>query len=58
MIRGMVRGIFARDDSEAAMGTMQSHMKMTPNDAPETYRVVRKACRRQDPQRRQAVKRM
>ena len=44
MVRGMVRATYsARDDSDAAVGTMQSYMNMTPNDARETYRVVRKA---------------
>jgi ABC-type nitrate/sulfonate/bicarbonate transport system substrate-binding protein len=44
MVRGIVRATYsARDDSNAAVGTMQSYMRMNPNEARETYRVVRKA---------------
>jgi NitT/TauT family transport system substrate-binding protein len=44
MVRAIVRGTYlARDDSEAAIETMQTHMKMAPNDAKETYRLVQKS---------------
>ena len=44
MIRAIVRGTYlARDDSVAAIGAMQSHMKMTPDEARETYRLVQKS---------------
>ena len=44
MIRAIVRGTYlARDDSVAAIGAMQSHMKMTPDEARETYRLIQKS---------------
>ena len=44
MIRAIVRGTYlARDDSLAAIGAMQSHMKMTPDEARETYRLIQKS---------------
>ena len=42
MVRSIVRGtILARDDSASAIGAMQSYMKMAPEDAKESYRLVR-----------------
>ena len=44
MIRAIVRGTYlASDDSVAAIGAMQSHMKMTPDEARETYRLIQKS---------------
>lgn len=44
MVRAIVRGtLSARDDSAAAIGAMQSYMKMPLNDSRETYRLVRKS---------------
>jgi NitT/TauT family transport system substrate-binding protein len=44
MVRAIVRGTYsARDDSDAAVGTMQSYMRMNSDEARQTYRVVRKA---------------
>jgi ABC-type nitrate/sulfonate/bicarbonate transport system substrate-binding protein len=44
MIRAIVRGTYlARDDSVAAIGAMQSHMKMAPDEARETYRLIQKS---------------
>ena len=44
MVRAIVRGtFFARDDSATATATMQSYMKITPDEAGETYRLVRKS---------------
>jgi ABC-type nitrate/sulfonate/bicarbonate transport system substrate-binding protein len=43
MVRAIVRATYsARDDSDAAIGAMQSYMRMGPDEARETYRVVRK----------------
>ena len=44
MVRAIVRGtLSARDDSAAAIGAMQSYMKMPLDDSSETYRLVRKS---------------
>jgi ABC-type nitrate/sulfonate/bicarbonate transport system substrate-binding protein len=44
MVRATIRGtLAARDDSVAAIETMQSYMKMPPDEARETYRLVRKS---------------
>jgi NitT/TauT family transport system substrate-binding protein len=44
MVRGMVRATyFVRDESDAAVGTMQGYLRMNPDEARETYRVIRKA---------------
>ncbi|HEY1269641.1 MAG TPA: ABC transporter substrate-binding protein [Candidatus Binatia bacterium] len=44
MVRAIVRGtIAARDEPAAAIEVMQSSMKMSPEDARETYRLVRKS---------------
>jgi ABC-type nitrate/sulfonate/bicarbonate transport system substrate-binding protein len=44
MTRAIVRATFsARDDSAAAIGAMQSYMKMPPDEAKETYSLVRKS---------------
>lgn len=44
MVRTTIRGtLSARDDSVAAIEAMQSYMKMPPDEARETYRLVRKS---------------
>lgn len=44
MVRAIVRGTYlARDDSTAAIGAMQSHMKMAPEEAKETYRLIQRS---------------
>jgi len=44
MVRAIVRGTFsARDDPAAAIGAMQSYMKITPDDARESYQLVRRS---------------
>jgi ABC-type nitrate/sulfonate/bicarbonate transport system substrate-binding protein len=44
MVRAIVRGtLAARDDSATAIEVMQTSMKMNPDDARETYRLVRKS---------------
>jgi ABC-type nitrate/sulfonate/bicarbonate transport system substrate-binding protein len=44
MVRATIRGtLSARDDSVAAIEAMQSYMKMPPDEAKETYRLVRKS---------------
>lgn len=44
MVRAIVRGTYlARDDSAAAIGAMQSHMKMAPEEAKETYRLIQRS---------------
>jgi ABC-type nitrate/sulfonate/bicarbonate transport system substrate-binding protein len=44
MVRAIVRGtVAARDDSAAAIGAMQSYMKIPLEDSRETYRLVRKS---------------
>jgi ABC-type nitrate/sulfonate/bicarbonate transport system substrate-binding protein len=44
MVRAIVRGTYlARDDSAAAIGAMQNHMKMAPDEARETYRLVQRS---------------
>lgn len=44
MVRAIVRGThLARDDSAAAIGAMESQMKMEADDARETYRLIRRS---------------
>jgi NitT/TauT family transport system substrate-binding protein len=44
MVRAIVRGtLAARDEPATAIEVMQSSMKMNPDDARETYRLVRKS---------------
>jgi NitT/TauT family transport system substrate-binding protein len=44
MVRAIVRGtLSARDDSVAAIESMRSYMKISPDDARDTYRLVRKS---------------
>lgn len=44
MVRAIVRGTYsARDDSAAAIGAMQSYMKITPDEARESYQLVRRS---------------
>jgi ABC-type nitrate/sulfonate/bicarbonate transport system substrate-binding protein len=44
MTRAIVRGtLSARDDPAAAIGAMQSYMKMTAEEARDTYQLVRKS---------------
>ena len=44
MVRAIVRATYsARDDSEAAIGAMQRYMKITPNEARESYHLVRRS---------------
>ena len=43
MVRAIVRAVYlCRDDPETAIGVMQSHLKMRPQEARETYPLVRK----------------
>lgn len=44
MVRAIVRGTYsARDDSAAAIGAMQRYMKITPDEARESYQLVRRS---------------
>jgi ABC-type nitrate/sulfonate/bicarbonate transport system substrate-binding protein len=44
MVRAIVRGTYlARDDTEAAIGALQTQMKMGPDDANETYRLIQRS---------------
>jgi ABC-type nitrate/sulfonate/bicarbonate transport system substrate-binding protein len=44
MVRATIRGtLSARDDSVAAIEAMQSYMRMPPDEAKDTYRLVRKS---------------
>jgi NitT/TauT family transport system substrate-binding protein len=44
MVRATIRGtLSARDDSVAAIEAMQSYMRMPPDEARDTYRLVRKS---------------
>lgn len=44
MVRAIVRGTYsARNDSAAAIGAMQSYMKITPDEARESYQLVRRS---------------
>lgn len=44
MVRAIVRGTYAaRDDAETAIGAMQTYLKLTPDEARETYRLVRRS---------------
>lgn len=44
MVRAIVRAVYiSRDDPEAAIGVMQSYLKMKPDEAKETYQLIRKS---------------
>jgi ABC-type nitrate/sulfonate/bicarbonate transport system substrate-binding protein len=44
MVRAVVRGTsLARDDMEAAIGAFQTQLKMGPDDARETYRLIQRS---------------
>jgi NitT/TauT family transport system substrate-binding protein len=44
MVRAIVRGTYAaRDDAEASTAAMQKYMKLTPDEARETFRLVRRS---------------
>ncbi len=44
MVRAIVRGVYATaDNPEAAIGVMQGYLKMKPDEAKESYYLIRKA---------------